>query len=249
MKKGLFFLLFFLLPGIVSAIELNTFKPVPPLGVFSTASAQSLEEGSSSFGLFIERSVDPDFYRYTAAMSYGLTNSVELTMNLPYMNDHLDGLEDMTLAVKYRLLSQATYGPSVALLGLLYLPTGREEFSRDGALGAGLLITEKLGPFRGHLNGMWIVSGNDDLKKEWDLLGALTFPLFHNMEILSELQVRKTPFSSSVDLTELRFGYRLFNEYVFGTLGLGLDLKDRAPEYRILFSLATKLSKSTSRSF
>lgn len=249
MKKGLIFFLFFLFPAMAQAIELNTIKPVPPYGVFSAMSAQSLDQGSSSFGLIIERSNEPDFFRYTAAMSYGISNSVELTFNLPYLNDHLDGLEDFTMGVKYRLLSQAVYGPSVALLGLVYLPIGREELSRDGAVGAGLLITEKVGPFTGHLNGIWITSQKDELRKEWDLLGALTFPLFHNMEILGEFQVRKSPFTTSVDLSEARFGYRLFNEYIFGTLGLGIDLKNRSPEYRILFSLATRLPKKGFYSF
>jgi hypothetical protein len=259
MKKILVFISIFLLfcisifplRGVSWAIELNTMKPLAPYGIFSAWSAQSLQKGALSFGLSLERSIEPDYYRYLAAASYGLDRRVELTMNLPYFNGRggEDGLEDLGLALKYRFLEQGRYGPSAALLLMGYLPTGEEGLTRDGAVGAGLLLTKKVGPFLTHLNGIWVTPHKSELKDEWDAIGGLAFPLYHNMEVLGEFEVRKGPFSDSVDLSEGRIGYRLFNDTFFGTLGLGADFKNRSPEYRALFSISTIIPRRGTPAF
>jgi len=252
MKKILVFTLIFLFPAIAAALELNTVKPLAPYGVFSAWSAQSLEKGAVSFGLSIERSKEPDFFRYTAGASYGIEEKIEFTMNFPYFNGGdggPDGVEDLGIAAKYRFMEQGRYGPSAALLVMGYIPTGDDELTRDGAVGAGLLVSKKIGPFMAHLNGLWTTPEKDELNNEWDLIGGLSFPLYHNMEVLAEFHVRDSHFSDSIDLSEGRIGYRLFNDTFFGTLGLGADLKNREPEYRVIFSLATVFSKKRGPAF
>ena len=242
----------FLFPALSSAVELNTVRPLAPYGVFSAWSAQSLEKGAVSFGLTVEGSKEPDFFRYTAGASYGIEEKIELTVNFPYFaggNDAPDGLEDLGVAAKYRILEQGRYGPSAALLLLGYLPTGDDELTRDWALGAGVLVSKKLGPFMAHLNGLWTTPSKKELDAQWDLIGGLSFPLYHNMEVLAEFHMRDDHFADDIDLSEARVGYRLFNETFFGTIGIGTDLKNRTPEYRVIFSIATVFSKKRGTAF
>ncbi|HXX57536.1 MAG TPA: hypothetical protein VEI96_06010, partial [Thermodesulfovibrionales bacterium] len=64
------------------------------------------------------------------------------------------------------------------------------------------------------------------------------FAAARSVKILGELYAKKS-YSGSLDRLELRFGTRILTtENIFTTLGAGYDLKNRSPEYRILFSVS-----------
>lgn len=249
MKKALFFPVLLLFPLLfvsrAAAVELNVVKPMPPFGVFSSFSAQSLKKGDLLIGLNIERAKGPAFYRHVLGASYGLTNRFELTLNVPFMDeiDGKGGFEDIGAALKYRFLDEGKYGPSAALIAMGFVPSGRDEFSRGGGVGGGLAVSRKIGPFMGHLNGLFIKSGDSALRNEWDVIAGVDFSASHSHKMLAEFLMRKGPFSSKVDQSEVRLGYRFFGETLSNTIGVGFDLKDRTPQYRIIFSISAYFAK------
>lgn len=240
------FFFFFLLPAAPSyAGELGIVRPLAPYSVFSTFSAFSLPEGASSVSLTIERSKDPSFYRHTLGLSYGISSRAELTADLPYVDsiDEGSGFEDFGGAFKYRFLDQGRYRPAVAALVFGYLPTGRDSLSRDGGAGAGMALSHKLGPFLTHANLIYTVSGKGYLTDEVDFLSGLEFAATHNVRILGEFQLRKSAVLNKVDLSEVRFGYRLSSGNLYNTFGIGFDLKERHPEFRIIFSIGAAFER------
>lgn len=252
MKKTLLssaFFLFFslsLLPAAPSqASELGLVRPLAPYSVFSTFSAFSLPKGASAISLTIERSKDPSFYRHTLGFSYGISRRAELTADLPYV-DSLDansGFEDFGGAFKYRFWDQGRYRPAAAVLVFGYLPTGRDNLSRGGGGGGGMALSRKLGPFLAHANLIYTVSGKDYLKDEVDFLSGLEFAAAHNVRMLGEFQLRKSAIENKVDMAEVRFGYRLSSGNIFNTFGIGFDLKERHPEFRIIFSIGAAFDR------
>ncbi|MDA8169482.1 MAG: hypothetical protein M0Z59_07270 [Nitrospiraceae bacterium] len=243
----LFFLL--LLPRISQAFELSTVKPQPPFGVFSTFSTQSLRQGDVSFGINIERTQSPDFYRHTLGFAYGVTNRAEITLNLPYVDgfEGESGFEDLGAAFKYRFIDQGRYGPSAAILVTGYAPTGRDEFSRNGGVGGGLALGRKLGPLMANLNAIITKPGKSSLKNEFDLLAGLEFAATHNIRALGEFQLRKEAFSSKVDLSELRFGLRYIGDSFYNTIGVGFNLKNGDPQFRVIFQIGAILERNYGR--
>lgn len=242
-----FFLLFLLFPSVRSdAQELSFVNPLAPYSVFRTWSAFSLPKGSTSISYSIERAKDPSFYRHILGLSYGVSNRAEVTLNVPYV-DNLQGgsgFEDIGGAFKYRVRGEGRYMPAAALLVMGYLPTGRDALSRDGGVGGGAALSRKLGPLMAHANVFYTVSGKDSLKDEFDFLTGLEFAAAHNLQMLGEFQLRKSAFSNSVDLSELRFGYRLTSGGgVYNTLGIGFDLKNRHPEFRLMLAFGASFGR------
>lgn len=247
-----FFLLsfFFLLlpaPRLEAAGELGIVKPLAPYSVFNTFSAFSLPGGGTSVSLTVERSKDPSFYRHTLGFSYGISDRAELTAGLPYV-DSLEGgsgFEDIGGAFKYRFYDQGRYRPAVAALFFGYLPTGRDALSRGGGAGGGLALSHKLGPLLVHANFIYTVPGKSSLTDEFDFLTGLEFAATHDVRVLGEFQLRRSAVLNKVDLSEVRFGYRFSRGDVYNTLGVGFDLKDRHPEFRIIFSIGASFERIT----
>jgi hypothetical protein len=226
------------------AFEPDIVKPVAPNGVIQTFGAQSLQEGSYAGGINFEYVKHQTYYRFTLGYAYGITNSIELTLNAPYvyhletdMPGYYSGFEDIGAALKYRFLEQGAYGPSAAVLLMGYTPTGSDAFSREGGVGGGVVLSRRVGPFMGNVNWVYTVPGQSVLKNEWDFLAGLDFSAARNLKMLAELHIRKGQSSSTVNLTEGRFGYRLFTEKFFSTVAVGYDFKDRNPEFRVIVSL------------
>lgn len=241
MKRYLFFsfLAFFVSAGFAHAIDLRGAQPLAPYGVFSTFSAESLKQGSTAVALGFEKSRQPDFYRYTAQMAYGVSDSVEIGLTVPFHNESHgeNGFEDIAVILKHRFFDEGRYGPSVAYI-LTASASGVDEFSTEGSFGAGLVASKKVGPFLGHANLFYSRPGTKRFNDDITFAAGIDFSAAHTFKILGELYGKKS-YSGKLDRLETRFGYRfLTTENLFTTIGLGLDLKNRSPEYRLLLSLS-----------
>ncbi len=223
------------------AIDLKGLQPLPPYGVFSTFSAEGLKKGKAGIALGIERSRQPDYYRITGSLGYGITDNIEFDVTIPYVsgwNNNTDGLEDISLGFKYRIIDEGKYGPSVAFLLAASAYTGKEQFSTDGSISGGVIVSKKVGPFSGHINAIYSRPNNSRFDDEITLATGVDFAASHNFKLLGELYGRKS-YSGRLDHVEFRVGYRVMTaEGLFTTLGIGFDVKNRSPEYRLLLSLS-----------
>lgn len=230
-----------LLPVRSHAIDLQGLQPLPPYGVFSTFSAEGPKKGKLGIALSLERSRQPDYYRITNNFGYGITDDLEFGLTIPYVTgweDNIDGLEDISLRLKYKIIDEGKYGPSVALLLSASANTGNEQLSTDGNVSGGLIVSKRVGPFWGHLNALYTKPMSDRFDNEITLASGVEFAASHNFKLLGELYGKKS-YSGKLDHIEFRIGYRIATaENLFTTIGVGFDLKNRSPEYRLLFSLA-----------
>lgn len=243
MKKVLFFLF---LTNIVAAghaygFDLKGLQPLAPYGVFSTFGADSLPKGKSGIAIGFERSRQPDYYRITNQFGHGITDTIEVDITIPYVmkwQDSTDGFEDMAVGIKHRFFDEGKYGPSVAYLISVSLHSGRDEFSTNGSIGGGLIVTKRVGPVTGHANLLYSRPGTGKFRDDITFAVGLDFSAAHNFKILAELYGKKS-YSGKVDRLEARFGYRILTaENLYTTIGAGFDFKNRNPEYRLLLSLS-----------
>jgi len=226
--------------------ETTGLQPLPPYGVFSTFSAESLKQNRVGLGLSLGRSVEPNFYRTVLQFAYGLHDRFEVLMTLPYVWDwqgDVEGFEDVTFGIKHRILDEDKYTPAVAYLLMAAPGSGRSELSTGGMVGAGLVITKKIGPFRGHANLIYANPGESDLHDSYTLNLGTELAVTNNSHILAELVGRKDFYKSKINLLEWRLGYRIATtENIFTTIGAGFDIKNRTPDYRLMLSVSIILS-------
>ena len=242
MKRTFLFLLLLLaLSEKLYAFDISGLQPLAPHGVFSSFSAESLQKNKSSVEISFESSKGPDFYRSSFKTAYGITDKLEFNLTVPYVFDYFDeknGLEDIAAGIKYRFYDEGKYGPSVAYLINASIPSGDNEFSSDGRVGAGIIVSKRIGPFKGHLNIFYEKPGDSSLKDEISLLGGIEFSAAHNFKILSEMIVKTSQYPQEHNQTEARFGYRIkTTDYIYTTLGVGLEIRRISPEYRIFISV------------
>lgn len=229
-----------LLTGTGYAIDLKGIQPVDPYGIFSAFSAESLPQGKAAFSGAADISVDPDFSRFVFKTAYGLTNSIELMMTVPYVlrNDVGDGFEDVALGFKHRFFEEAKYGPSLAYMLNASLPSGRDGLTTDGRYGGGIIISKRVGPVNSHLNLIYEKPGDGSFEDEVSFLAGIDFSASHNFKLLGELSCKKSHDSESVDLVEGRIGYRFrTTDRIYTSFGAGFDFKNRNPETRLMFSV------------
>jgi len=241
-KKILIIIAFFLFSGDSFAFDISGLQPVAPDGVFSTFSAESLPKNKATIELSLERSHEPDFYRVQLKGAYGLNDHIEFLITLPYVYDYLgstDGIEDVAIGVKHRFYDEGKYGPSLAYILTASLPAGSDHFTSGGRTGLGLILSKRLGPFRGNFNFFFLQPGKGNLQSEFHLSSAVEFSATHDSDILAEFLARKVHFSNEYDQLEARFGYRFkTSDFIYTTVGVGADFKARSPEYRLLFSVS-----------
>lgn len=220
--------------------EVKGIQPVDPNGVFTTFSAESLPRGHAALSTAAEVSIDPDYYRALAKTAYGLTDSLELIITVPYDfgNEIRDGFEDVAVGFKHRFFDEGKYGPSLAYLLTASVPMGADNLTTNGRYGIGLILSKKVGPVYGHLNLFYTEPGRRRLDEEVAFLAALDFAAAHNFKFLAELYCRKGHESETLDLVEVRMGYRIKTaDLLYTTFGVGFDLKNRNPESRVMFSV------------
>ncbi len=228
------------------AFDIKGLQPLSPYGVFSTFSAESLKQNKAGFALSVEKSDSPNFYRTNFNFAYGLHDRLEFNMSLPYVTgwNNVDGFEDISFGFKHRLADESRYSPAFAYMLMISAPTGRGEFSTEGSMGAGLLFTKKVGPFRGHVNVIYSRPMDSALKDEYSLNLGAELAVAHDLRVLAEVVGRKNYFENKIDLLEWRMGYRVTTaDNIFTTIGVGFDIKDRSPDYRLMFSVSIVLPK------
>lgn len=244
MMKRIFLclLLVVAVPHTSRAFDVSGLQPVSPNGVFSTFSTESLSKGRAAVEAGYERSSDPDFNRFSLRGAYGLSDALEFNFMVPYIfhyNESLDGMEDVAFGLKHRFYDEGKYGPSLAYILNVSVNSGRDIFSTNGRFGGGIVVSKRVGPFKGHLNAFFEKPGTGRLKNEISFLGGVEFSAANNFKILAEAVARKSHFSSEYDMLEPRFGYRLkTTDYIFTSLGAGLDLKRRSPHLRVFASVS-----------
>ena len=248
MKKYPLFLILILfsLYGNSYGFDIKGLQPIDPYGVFYTFSADSLSRGKVALSTGAEVSIEPDFYRFFFKSAYGITDSIELNLTVPYTfgANVTDGFEDIAFGVKHRFFDEGKYGPSLAYILTASIPSGRNEFTTDGRFGIGLIVSKKVGPFNGHLNFFYERPNKRSLDNEISFLAGLEFAAAHNFKILTELDCKKSHFSDKIDSVEGRIGYRIkTTDYIYTTVGAGFDFNHRSPEARLLFTV-TFLSPS-----
>lgn len=223
------------------AINVLGLQPLAPNGVFSTFSAESLHIKNYSFEIGGERSTEPDFYRFYLKGAYGLTDSFELNVMLPYVynySDTIDGMEDISVGIKHRFYDEGKYGPALAYMINASVSSGANNFTTDGRFGLGFIVSKRIGPFRGHFNIFYENPGSSKLKDEISLAAGVELSVAHNFDMLGEIFAIKSHNSDVYKQIEARFGYRIkTTDYIYTTIGVGVNVKDSNPEYRILFSV------------
>jgi hypothetical protein len=240
-----FILLLVLIPAVMliggecRGEDLGGVQPPAPYGVFSTLSAESPGAGQAALAVALEKSGEPDFSRYTSLLAIGITESIEVGLTLPYVDNSSDGLEDVSFSLKHRFREEDGYVPALAYLIAAALDSGSEEYGTEGYAGAGVVASKRLGPVNGHLNLIYTVPGDSDLDGAARFSAGIDFSAAHNLMMLGEFYAAESYYSDRTDRLEARFGYRfLSGEGVFTTLGVGFGLNDRTPEYRLMASIA-----------
>ncbi|HWR59946.1 MAG TPA: hypothetical protein VN328_13755 [Thermodesulfovibrionales bacterium] len=246
----LFFLANLLLIQCAFGFDVAGIRPLAPFGVFSTFGAESLGKGRSGIAIGIEKSKDPDYYRFMNQFAYGITDNIEVDITVPYVVDWqstTDGFEDIAFGVKHRFFDEGKYGPSIAYIISVSVHSGRPEFSTQGSIGGGLILSKRVGPITGHVNVLYFRPGTSKFTDDITFAAGLDFAASHNFKILGEVYGKKS-YAGKVDRLELRLGYRILTtEHLFTTIGAGYDVKSRAPEYRLMLSVSYLLSGETKK--
>ena len=231
----------------VFAFDTEGLRPLPPYGVFSTFSAESLQQNSVGIDLGFEKSSRPNFYRTTLQLAYGLHDRFEIDMTLPYVDNsqrQISGLEDANFGIKHRVLDEGNYYPAIAYMLTVATPSGSTNYTTNGEHGGGLLFTKKIGPFKEHLNLLYERPGESNLHNRYDVNWGSELAITHDSKFIAELVGRKDYFNSKIDLLEWRVGYRIATlDNLYTTLGAGFNLERRSPSYRLLFSVTLILPK------
>ncbi|VAX28503.1 hypothetical protein MNBD_NITROSPIRAE02-1123 [hydrothermal vent metagenome] len=223
-----------------AAFDTKGFQPVQPYGTFSTLSAYTIEKDKPGIMFSLERSIEPNFYRLFINASYGLTDKIEILTSIPFIFNYrgTGGIGDTSIGYKYNILSEKRLGPSISYLFGFSIP-GKETFSTLGHVGGALLISKRVGPFRGHGNLFYFKSTSSSMEDEVELRLGLDLAAAHSFNILSELIVKKSHFSDHIDLVEGKMGYRVkISSNSYAALGVGYDFKNRTPELRIFLTLS-----------
>ena len=226
--------------GTAYGLEISGLQPLAPNGTFSTFSTSSLAKGKVAFSTDVEVSLDPDLCKFFLKGAYGISDRIELIMNIPYVfgSDSPDGFEDIAIGLKHRFFDEGKYGPSLAYIVTTSLPSGTDEYSTDGRIGAGLLLSKKVGPVNGHVNIFFVIPGRGEFDNEVALLAGLDFAASHNFKILAELYSKTSFKTGKVESVEGRIGYRIkATDSIYTTVGAGYDFKNRNPETRLMFSV------------
>lgn len=241
MRKKLIFLFlsFIIFSNSARALEISP-QPIAPYGLFSAFSAETLKKGHSAYSLSLERSVEPDYYINRLSLAYGITEKIEFGLSLPYViENRTDGLGDSSFGFKYKFIEQGRIGPSFTTIFYVSPPTGNDSLSAGGRFGIGGFITKRIGPVTGHINLIYTKPTSASLKDEIVLTGGFDFSASHSFDLIAEIFAVKPHTGNSFELLEGRFGYRLkTTDYIFTTIGIGTDFKNRTPEYRLFFSVS-----------
>lgn len=248
MKRAIIFSIFILiLASTGHAFDRKGFSPTAPFSVISTFSAESPKQNQVAIDLGFEITNDPDIKRLNLNVSYGLTDKVEVIANLPYNFSYHDslngnGAEDINFGFKHRIIDETTYLPAFAYMLYVSGDFGNEEFSTQGGLGGGFIITKKIGPVKAHGNLIYFRPNKEGLKEAWNLNLGSELKVSYNSSILFEIIGRKAIDKNKIDLVEWRLGYRVkVTDFSYTTVSAGFDIKNRNPDVRFMFGISLLL--------
>ncbi|MCX8031662.1 MAG: hypothetical protein N3A59_08825 [Thermodesulfovibrionales bacterium] len=254
--KKIFLIIFFIfipLNNSYASFEIKGLQPLPPFGVFSTFSAETLKQNQLGISLGFEKSSEPDINKTYLQLAYGLHNKFEINFLIPYVlssKEFSSGFEDFSIGVKHRLISESKYKPALAYMLIVSAHSGKKQLSTEGGIGAGLILTKKVGPFKGHLNFIYNNPESSGLKDQYLMNIGSELAVTHSSKILFEITGRKNYFRNKLDLLEWRLGYRVkTKDNIFTSFGAGFDIKNRTPDYRLLFSISVILPKNKEVSY
>ncbi len=229
-------------PAMVCAFDPLGLQPVSPYGIFSVMSAETLQHHKFAMEVSAERSKNPYYYRFGLKGAYGLTDAIELDFMAPFVyrfDNDADGLEDFSAGFRHRFYDEGKYGPSLAYLVTAALSNGRDQFSTNGRIGVGLIASKRVGPFKGHMNAVFQKPGTSRLKSEITFAGGIDFSASNNVNVLGEVIIRKDHTTQRYNDIETRVGYRIKTmDFMYTTVGVGFDLKNKTPEYRLMLSVS-----------
>lgn len=249
MKRFIFFLIIAFsalnLSGVSFAFDSYGLQPLAPNGIFSTFSTESLPEKAFSIEVATERSREPNYYRFSLKGAYGITDRIEFSAAVPYVynfNGGYDGFEDISFGVKHRFYDEGKHGPSLAYLINASFSTGRDEITSNGGYAAGIVVSKRVGPFKGHFNLFYERPGTSRLDEDLLLSAGIELSAAHNFALLSELTTKKKLHNADetgkYKQMEARFGVRIkTTDSIYTTLGAGFDIENRTPEYRLMLSV------------
>ena len=144
-----------------------------------------------------------------AALSYGVTNPIDIVLGIPYQHIKTkdletvmtnDGISDMSIELKWRFYE--TDGFSFALKPGLTLPTGDD----DKGLGSGratyhlfLITTKEIKPWALHLNLGYNRNENkvDERKDIWHASLASTVEVIKDIKLVANIGAERNPDKSS----------------------------------------------------
>lgn len=231
------------------AFDRKGFSPTAPFGIFSTFSTDSPRQNQVAIDVGIDITREPNMNRLNLNISYGLIDNIEIIAGLPYIFKYSNsfeqkGFEDIKFGIKHRIIEESTYLPSLGYLVYVAGESGKEEFSTEGGLGGGIILSKKIGPFKTHGNILYFKAGKKELNESWNLNLATELLLSYNSKMLLEILGRKSIETNKIDLLEWRFGYRVkITDFSYSTLGIGFDIKNRNPDMRFIFSISFVLPK------
>ena len=214
--------------------------PVQPNGVFSTLSAYTIGEQKTGVMVSVDRSIEPNFYRFSLALEYGTSENTEVLANFPFVTGYngLEGLDDISFGFKHKIIDEKRFGPTISYL-IGFSAPGRDVFSSEGNFGGGIILSKRVGPFQGSINLFYYKPTKATLEDMFETRIGFDLAAGHNFDILSELFIRKGHFSESIEQIEGRIGYRVKTaKNSRALLGLGYDFKNRTPEWRLFFSIS-----------
>ncbi len=242
---GLIFIL--LLSSTAYSFDRKGFTPTAPYSVLSTFSAETPMQNQIAIGLDYDLTTDPDRSRLNLNISYGLTESAEILLNLPYNlyyrnSSKMNGAEDLNIGLKHRIIDETTFTPAIAYLLFASGDLGKDEFSTEGGVGAGFIVTKKIGPFKAHGNIIYFRPEKEVFRETWNINLGAELSVSYNSKLLFEIIGRKAIDRSKIDLVEWRIGYRIrITEFSYTTVGFGFDVKNRNPDMRFMFGISAIL--------
>jgi len=221
-------------------------------GTMGTGKAQL--EMNGEYGHDKEDGVTVKTTQGDACFSYGLSDSVDLVVNLPYLHYREksedatiseNGFSDTSIELKWRFYEHDDV--SLAIKPGLTLPTGDD----DKGLGAGkatyslfFIASQEMDPWGFHLNLGYIRNENtqDDEKDIWHASIASTFAITEDLTAVANLGVESNP--AKLDSTDPAFAlvglvYSL-SEQVDLDCGIKYGLNDPETDYTVLAGLTWK---------
>lgn len=160
-------------------------------------------ELNSEFDHEDEDGATEDAFEFASILSYGLTDSIDVVLGIPYQfirlkedgqKDSENGLSDISLELKWRFYEKE--GLSFALKPGMTLPTG----DTDKGLGAGkiaysafFIATKEIQPWAFHLNLGYIRNENkaDERKNLWHASVAGEVEVMKDLKVVGNIGVER----------------------------------------------------------